>query len=143
MQIGARWLLEWTERAGMQPEVATAAAKTVLMGGSNDEVAAELFDLVGDSGFEAIQELVAYRCSAGFHTLPSYPSKPNLQPMRKLGAVPYLYLVHLQKSCGRVQGGPALFVTSMTVMESTQWRAVTACEFLGILVPDIWRGRLL
>ncbi len=42
-------------------EVATAAAKTVLSGGSNDEMAAELFDLVGDGGFEAIQELVTYR----------------------------------------------------------------------------------
>lgn len=45
----------------MQPEVATAAAKTVLMGGSKDEVAAELFDLLGDGGFEAIQDIVAYR----------------------------------------------------------------------------------
>ncbi len=61
LQIGAQWLLEWAEKAGMHAEVATAAAKTVLSGGSNDEMAAELFDLVGDGGFEAIQELVTYR----------------------------------------------------------------------------------
>jgi len=47
----------------MQAEVATAAAKTILMGGPSDEVAAELFELVGDGGFEATQELVTYRCN--------------------------------------------------------------------------------
>jgi hypothetical protein len=67
LQIKAKWLLEWAERAGMEAGVATAAARTVLMGGSNDEVAAELFDLIGDGGFEVIQELVTYRSLSSPH----------------------------------------------------------------------------
>ena len=60
-QVRAKWLLEWAERAGAGPEVATAAARVVLMAASADEAAAELFDLAGDGAFEAIQELLEVR----------------------------------------------------------------------------------
>lgn len=58
----SRWLLQWAERAGLGSDVATAAAKIVLMGTSQDEIAAELYDLMGDFGFDAIQTLLAVRC---------------------------------------------------------------------------------
>lgn len=61
LQVRARWLLEWVAKCGGGPDVATAVARILLLGGSADEVAAELFELMGDGSFDAIQELLDVR----------------------------------------------------------------------------------
>lgn len=61
LQVRAQWLLHWAATAGFGPDVATAVAKVVLAGGSADQLAAELLDLMGDAAFESIQALLAVK----------------------------------------------------------------------------------
>lgn len=68
VQLGARWLQQWCQQAsGTAPvgsgddSLATAVARTLLSQQSGDESAAELFDLLGDGAFEAIQQLLLHR----------------------------------------------------------------------------------
>ena len=65
MQIGARWLQQWCQQAGAAPTeddaLATAVARILLTHRGGDEAAAELFDLLGDGAFDAIQRLLANR----------------------------------------------------------------------------------
>ena len=61
MQVKACWLLQWAAKTGFGPDVATAVAKIVLMGGGADQTAAELLDLMGDASFDHIQSLLAVR----------------------------------------------------------------------------------
>ena len=67
------WLRAWCARAAGGARtgadahgddvVALAVARALLGARSGDEVAAQLFDLFGDAGFEAIQELLELRCA--------------------------------------------------------------------------------
>lgn len=68
-QVGARWLSEWCHRAqtGAGPggssddALALAVSRVLLASRSADEAAAELFDLLGDGSFDAIQQLLEHR----------------------------------------------------------------------------------
>lgn len=68
-QVGARWLSEWCHRAqtGAGPggssddALALAVSRVLLANKSADEAAAELFDLLGDGSFDAIQQLLEHR----------------------------------------------------------------------------------
>lgn len=68
-QVGARWLSEWCHRAqtGAGPggssddALALAVSRVLLASKSADEAAAELFDLLGDGSFDAIQQLLEHR----------------------------------------------------------------------------------
>ena len=64
-QIGAKWLQQWCMQAGGSEApvdaLLLAVARIVLAGRSSDEAAAELFDLLGDGGFDLIQQLLAHR----------------------------------------------------------------------------------
>ena len=75
MQVGARWLSEWcqTAQAGgshvvggaADDALALAVSRVLLASRSADEAAAELFDLLGDGSFDAIQQLLEHRYSSG------------------------------------------------------------------------------
>lgn len=60
-QVGAAWLADWCMRnSGEVPgtdvnSLAMTVAAAVLGGRSGDELAAELFNLLGDAFFESIQ----------------------------------------------------------------------------------------
>lgn len=57
-QVGAKWLANWCmHNVGDQgaTDVASTVAVAVLGGGSAQSLASELYNLVGDSAFEAIQ----------------------------------------------------------------------------------------
>eukprot|EP00887_Chlorella_sp_A99_P000213 scaffold13.g213.t1 len=65
-EAGARWLMQWCARAtgGAGDEgLATAVCGLLLSGRGDDELAAEMFDLVGAGGFEHIGELLQLRAS--------------------------------------------------------------------------------
>ncbi|PRW32956.1 activating signal cointegrator 1 complex subunit 3 isoform B [Chlorella sorokiniana] len=67
-EAGARWLIQWCTKvtggaSGGDDTVATAVCRLLLSGRSDDEIAAELFDLLGDSVFEHIGELLQQRAS--------------------------------------------------------------------------------
>ena len=51
----------WAGKAGFSSDLATATAGLVLLESSPDQLAADLFELVGDGAFEAIQELLSVR----------------------------------------------------------------------------------
>lgn len=60
-EAGARWLIAWCSRASSgaaasDDTVPTAVARLLLSGRSDDELAAELFDLMGEGVFEHIGE---------------------------------------------------------------------------------------
>lgn len=67
--MGARWLSQWCHRAqtGAGPggssddALALAVSRVLLASKSADEAAAELFDLLGDGSFDAIQQLLEHR----------------------------------------------------------------------------------
>lgn len=67
--MGARWLSELCHRAqtGAGPTgssddaLALAVSRILLASKSADEAAAELFDLMGDGSFDAIQQLLEHR----------------------------------------------------------------------------------
>ena len=69
MQVGARWLSEWCHTAGAgqaasassDDAFALAVSQVLLASKSADEAAAELFDLLGDGSFDAIQQLLEHR----------------------------------------------------------------------------------
>ena len=63
VQVGAKWLSEWCHRSGGSSDDALALAVTriLLVSKSADEAAAELFDLLGDGSFDAIQQLLEHR----------------------------------------------------------------------------------
>lgn len=67
LQNGAVWLRSWCARAAGGGEsqgddsVALAVARVILTAKSGDEAAANLFDLFGDTAFEAIEELLSIR----------------------------------------------------------------------------------
>lgn len=46
---------------GCSEDVATAIARLILLETGPDQLAAEIFDLVGDGAFEAIQDLLSVR----------------------------------------------------------------------------------
>ena len=68
-QVGARWLSEWCHTAGANQSAAgssddafaLAVSRVLLASKSADEAAAELFDLLGDGSFDAIQQLLEHR----------------------------------------------------------------------------------
>ncbi|KAK9814715.1 hypothetical protein WJX72_010327 [[Myrmecia] bisecta] len=67
-KVGAKWLREWCGRASgasaldsADDSLAMAVCRVLLLGRSGDEAAAELFDLLGDTAFESIQELLEHR----------------------------------------------------------------------------------
>lgn len=68
--VGAKWLREWCARASGGAASATAddtatlaVARALLSKSSGDEIAAELYDLFGDStDLQAVQELLELRC---------------------------------------------------------------------------------
>jgi hypothetical protein len=62
---GARWLMQWCQRATGQRDdtIATAVCRMLLSNRRDDEMAAELFDLLGDSVFEHIGGWAAVRLS--------------------------------------------------------------------------------
>ncbi|KAL4422681.1 hypothetical protein ABPG75_008878 [Micractinium tetrahymenae] len=67
-QAGARWLVSWCDRVtggatSGDDTVPTAVCRLLLSGRSDDEVAAELFDLLGDSVFEHVEDLLQQRAS--------------------------------------------------------------------------------
>lgn len=72
--MGARWLREWCSRAtgsggaaaaaADDESLALAACRVLLLNRCPEEAAAELFDLLGDNAFEAIEELMEHRCAA-------------------------------------------------------------------------------
>ena len=69
MQVGARWLSEWCHRAeagaayggSSDDALALAVSRVLLASKSADEAAAELFDLLGDGSFDAIQQILEHR----------------------------------------------------------------------------------
>ena len=69
MQVGARWLSEWCARAQVgaayggssDDALALAVSRVLLASKSADEAAAELFDLLGDGSFDAIQQILEHR----------------------------------------------------------------------------------
>ena len=68
MQVGARWLREWCHQASASSSAASsddslalAVSRVLLASKSADEAAAELFDLLGDGQFDAIQQLLEHR----------------------------------------------------------------------------------
>lgn len=71
MQVGARWLSEWCHRAqagaaygdSLDDALALTVSRVLLASKSADEAAAELFDLLGDGSFDAIQQILEHRCS--------------------------------------------------------------------------------
>ena len=73
-QVGARWLSEWchTSQTGAGPggssddALALAVSRVLLASRSADEAAAELFDLLGDASFDAIQQLLEHRYLTDF-----------------------------------------------------------------------------
>ncbi|KAL0039926.1 hypothetical protein WJX77_011783 [Trebouxia sp. C0004] len=68
-KVGARWLSEWCHGAGASHATAgssddafaLAVSRVLLASKSVDEAAAELFDLLGDGSFDAIQQLLEHR----------------------------------------------------------------------------------
>ena len=68
--VGAKWLREWCARASGGAASATAddtatlaVARALLSKSSGDEIAAELYDLFGDStDLQAVQDLLELRC---------------------------------------------------------------------------------
>ncbi|KAL3133984.1 hypothetical protein ABBQ32_008424 [Trebouxia sp. C0010 RCD-2024] len=72
-KVGARWLSEWCHRAqtGAGPggssddALVLAVSRVLLASRSADEAAAELFDLLGDGSFDAIQQLLEHRQALG------------------------------------------------------------------------------
>lgn len=64
-QYGALWLQGWCARANGQAEssdeLLTAAACAVVSDRSGDEMAAELFELLGDAVFDVVSELLEHR----------------------------------------------------------------------------------
>ncbi|CAL8464110.1 g3645 [Coccomyxa elongata] len=66
-KTGAVWLRSWCARAAGggdsqgDDSVALAVARVILTAKSGDEAAANLFDLYGDTAFEAIEELLSIR----------------------------------------------------------------------------------
>ena len=66
IQEGARWLREWCHQAQAGPgsdddSLALAVSRVLLASRSADEAAAELFDLLGDGSFDAIQQVLEHR----------------------------------------------------------------------------------
>ena len=69
--MGAEWLREWSSRAtgsggnaADDESLALAACRVLLLNRCPEEAASELFDLLGDNAFEAIEELMEHRCAA-------------------------------------------------------------------------------
>lgn len=66
-QVGAKWLREWcaavsgTSEAGTDDALPIAVSRILFTSRSSEEVAAQLFDLLGDGSVEAIGELVEHR----------------------------------------------------------------------------------
>ncbi|KAK9785880.1 hypothetical protein WJX73_006814 [Symbiochloris irregularis] len=64
-QVGATWLQNWCRQisgaSAQDDTLATAVARVLLTNNGGDEMAAELFDLLGDGAFDAIQQLLAVR----------------------------------------------------------------------------------
>jgi hypothetical protein len=64
LQVGAKWLADWcmsnsSDMPGTEVNsLAVTIVSAVLGGGSGDELAAELFNLLGDAHFEAIQVVI-------------------------------------------------------------------------------------
>lgn len=67
-QVGAKWLADWCmSNSSNMPgtevnSLATTIVSAVLGGGSGDELAAELFNLLGDAHFESIQVVILQNC---------------------------------------------------------------------------------
>ena len=63
--MGARWLHSWCCQVAHAPAsddtISTAVARVLLMNRSGDEMAAELFDMLGDGAIDAIQQLLSSR----------------------------------------------------------------------------------
>ena len=70
LQVGAKWLADWcmsnsSEVPGTEVNsLAITIVSAVLGGGSGDELAAELFNLLGDAHFEAIQVVILQNCGS-------------------------------------------------------------------------------
>lgn len=79
VQTGAVWLRSWCGRAAGggdshgDDSVALAVARVILTAKSGDEAAAHLFDLFGDTAFEAIEEILSIRWA------PSLPYNSSCQ----------------------------------------------------------------
>lgn len=77
VQEGARWLREWCHKvqagpgsadaAGGDDSLALAVSRVLLATCSADEAAAELFDLLGDASFDAIQQILEHRYESTTH----------------------------------------------------------------------------
>lgn len=75
MQIGALWLRNWCAKltgggggsSGGDDPVAHAVARILLTAKTGDEAAANLFDLLGDHAFDAMQEVLENRCALMHH----------------------------------------------------------------------------
>lgn len=77
VQEGARWLREWCHKVqagpgsadagGSDDSLALAVSRVLLATRSADEAAAELFDLLGDTSFDAIQQILEHRYEITMH----------------------------------------------------------------------------